>query len=85
MFCLNTPDALVVTIPAPWCLTPLQLTQLWVATIVIITPLLPSVTLCTALWTADVNCSYIAPLLPNNSTILFNLDKPITWPFSPGM
>ena len=46
---LNTPDALVVIIAAPWCFTPLQLTQLWVPTIVTITPLLPSVILSTAL------------------------------------
>ena len=48
-FSLNTPDALVVIIAAPWCFTPLQLTQLWVPTIVTITPLLPSVILFTAL------------------------------------
>ena len=70
---LNTPDALVVTIAAPWCLTPLQLTQLCVPTIVTITPLLPSVIFDTALWIADVSCSWIAPLRPNNSTILCRL------------
>ena len=75
---LKTPDALVVTIAAPWCLTPLQKTQLCVPTIVTITPLLPSVILDTALCIAEVNCSWIAPLLLNNSTILFNLDNPIT-------
>ena len=44
---LNAPEALVVTIDAPWCFTPLQLTQLCVATIVTITPLLSSHTLST--------------------------------------
>ena len=72
LFSLNTPDALVVTILAPLCFTPLQLTQLCVATTVTITPLLPSVILDVALWIADVNCSCIAPLRPNSSTILFN-------------
>ena len=71
-FSLNTPDAFVVTIAAPWCFTPLQDTQLWVPTIVTITPLLPSVICDTALWIADVNCSWIAPLLPNSSTILLS-------------
>ena len=40
LFFINTPDAFVVTIEAPWCFTPLQLTQLCVATTVTITPLL---------------------------------------------
>ena len=83
MLSRNTPDALVVTIEAPLCFTPLQDTQLWVPTIVTTTPLLFSQILSTALWIADVSCSWIAPRLPNNSTIRLSFDKPITLPSSP--
>ena len=54
---LKALDALVVTIAAPWCFTPLQLTQLCVPTIVTITPKFPSVILSTALCIAEVSCS----------------------------